>query len=110
MLEVKFYKGEEDNVYGLTMEGHCNYAEKGNDIVCSAATILVKALQVVLECNAQTMCEYVPHISLEEGYAMVMWKPKKAKKHKNTLLTSLITVEQGFRVLAHNYPNNITIL
>ncbi len=39
MIEVKFYL-KENTYYGFALKGHAEYAEKGEDILCSAVSAL----------------------------------------------------------------------
>lgn len=41
MIEVKIFRNENSDIYGFKLSGHAGYAEEGNDIVCSATTMLV---------------------------------------------------------------------
>ncbi|NLJ90092.1 MAG: ribosomal-processing cysteine protease Prp [Clostridiales bacterium] len=41
MIKVTSYINEEDKLIGFRCSGHANYATKGQDIVCSAVSVLV---------------------------------------------------------------------
>ena len=41
MIKVIKYVNEEDKIVGFKCSGHANYAEEGQDIICSAVSSLV---------------------------------------------------------------------
>lgn len=79
----------------LRMDGHAEYAEPGQDIVCAAATILAYALAQRLSGIAQA------RIDMAEGHAYI-----QARANGDTL-AALDTVACGFELLAAKYPENI---
>ena len=40
MIKVTFYQNPEDTIMRCVFEGHAEYADKGQDIICSAVSIL----------------------------------------------------------------------
>ena len=56
MIKVKIRK-DGDRYLGFTCEGHAGYAEYGNDIVCSAVSMLVintvNSIDAFTECSLQ---------------------------------------------------------
>ena len=41
MIKITIYKNQEDEYVGFQCEGHAGYGEHGDDLVCSAVSILV---------------------------------------------------------------------
>ena len=41
MTKITFYQDDSNNIVSFSCEGHAGYAEKGEDIVCSAISALV---------------------------------------------------------------------
>ena len=41
MIEVTIFKNDRHECVGFNVKGHAGYAEKGQDIVCAAASVLV---------------------------------------------------------------------
>ena len=41
MIKITKYINEEDKIIGFNCSGHANYATKGQDIICSAVSVLV---------------------------------------------------------------------
>jgi len=40
VIRVKFYHDDNDNINGFRVEGHAGYKRAGEDIICSAVSIL----------------------------------------------------------------------
>lgn len=104
MLKVEITN--EENKYTLTMDGHCNTAPKGHDLVCAAASILCLTLAQVIEENADKL-EEEPTIDLNDGDAKISFVPQE--KFKGALMNSLYTVTTGLKVLQHNHPDVIEV-
>jgi len=86
--------------YSLTVEGHAGYADKGMDIVCSAASILFYTLCVSL---SRRKIDFTKRE--EEGNA-------KIKADVCTAFTfdadvTFDTICAGYIILAQNYPENV---
>ncbi|MGL4790021.1 MAG: ribosomal-processing cysteine protease Prp, partial [Anaerotignaceae bacterium] len=41
MIKVDIYRNKEYKIYGFKLDGHADYSQEGNDIICSAVSILV---------------------------------------------------------------------
>ena len=84
--------------YGrITVHGHAGYAPKGQDIVCSAASILLYTL-------AASLGDDLHDVKIEEGDSRLTWRVNK--KNNQTQATIL----QGFRLLAGTYPDHVTFV
>ena len=83
----------DDGAYrSLTVEGHAGYAEKGKDIICSAASALMMSLQSALEDSGT---EY--KIDAWDGYAEIACEDVTAKPW-------FYMAMRGFFTLASEYP------
>lgn len=92
--------------FNLTVEGHAGTAVIGQDILCSAVSILIYTLaQSVLE-NSLCM-EKPPIVSLESGKAVIKCRPKQ--KYKRKIKDIFNTIMTGFDLLANSYEKNIKI-
>lgn len=40
MIRVSFYYDEDDNINGFCIKGHAGYGKAGEDIICSAVSVL----------------------------------------------------------------------
>lgn len=91
---IRVYIGRSDKGLMLCMHGHAGYAERGSDIVCSAATILAYSLaERVRECGGK--------ITMQPGYACII--------SGTEALDALETVASGYRLLAEGYPDYIEV-
>lgn len=91
----------------LAVTGHAETGEMGTDLVCAAATILVRTLAVNVLELATTEKRYVrePYIKLEEGEAEVSCKPV----HRYASMVELIydSVIRGLVLLSQQYPEAV---
>lgn len=95
MIEVIYYKDS----HLLTMDGHSGYSEAGTDIVCSAASILAYTLaEAVSNLNE-------PYIDLDIGCAEI-----SCNQNDDTANLIFDTICAGYKLLADNYPENISFL
>lgn len=95
----------------VRMTGHANYAERGKDIVCSAASILFYTLCETLTGYEQGL-KNKPRIRINDTVkdgieAFCSCKPKAEYAHNIAIV--LLTVCNGFRLLADGYPNNVAL-
>lgn len=89
----------------LTVNGHAGAAEKGEDIVCSAVSILAYTLAYAVK-ESRDMLEEEPIIEVNEGDVTISCKPKKV--FLATLQRTYWTVLCGFELLVSNYNKNVT--
>lgn len=99
MTQIKVLK-DINTVVEVNVEGHAFYADSGNDIVCSAISILCYAIgnQMLL------IDENNINIEIDEGKFNIV--SKKYNKDINLLFETLIN---GFKMINENYPNNLKI-
>ena len=104
MITVTYYR----NRHWLEVKGHAETGEVGHDLVCAAATILMRTLVAnVVELSAEER-RYVryPEWRMEKGEAWVSCKPV----HRFTNMVELIydSVIRGFVLLSEQYPEAVT--
>lgn len=91
----------------LRVEGHAQTGEPGNDLVCAAATILVRTLAAhVAELSAERRYVREPYMKLEEGCAEISCKPV----HRYVSMVELIydSVIRGLALLSEQFPEAVT--
>ena len=95
MIEIKVRDHE------ITVVGHANYAEYGQDIVCAGATALVQTLIRSIEDLTEDKIEY----SISPGWADIKYGnlSEKAK----TLVDSFFV---GICMIADEYPDCVRIV
>ena len=80
----------------LTVEGHSRSAPKGEDLVCSAATILVMALA---DCVEERCADKA--LSFRDGYAKIHGDDRAEAEFAFVL--------RGLKMLASVYPDHVTV-
>ena len=91
----------------LRMTGHAGQADVGHDVVCAAATILCyTAAQTALDLYEQGKLRKRPRVDVDRGAAPVTLCPRQDAAVE--VLAALRTVETGFALLAHHYPEYVT--
>ena len=107
MISVKFEKTDKDSIV-FTCEGHAGQAEKGQDIVCSAASILAYTVgQALTQMYKQGWLKKKPHINLREGKGLITCIPKK--EYFDECLMVFFVAEVGYSLLHSNYPQYVDV-
>lgn len=104
-MKVTYQKKKD--TYRLKMDGHCNSAPKGYDLVCAGASTLCLTLAQVLR-NNEAMLRKPPKVELNDGDAELAWTP--TEDDEATLNNVLYTILTGYEVLAYNYPECIELV
>ena len=102
MIEITF---NEKNLE-LSVKGHANHGEKGEDIVCSAVSILFYTLAESLT-ESKKMLVKNPLINMEDGNGTISCVPKGIYEANVSLM--YWTVLNGFNLLASEYKNNVSL-
>ena len=97
--------GETSGVFALRVHGHAGYAEAGQDIVCSAASILTYTLAETLYSEE---FDEEPMIDLSEGDAQILCVPTDENEAK--IRDAFEFVETGFEMLAKEYPGFVCLV
>ena len=106
MIQVRFEKDGKNII--LTVQGHSEQAQMGQDIVCSAASILAYTVaQMVTEMGENGKLKKKPHIRMDSGDSAVTCKP--TKQYYNEALHTYTVVQKGYELLAHTYPEYVRL-
>ena len=107
MISVRFYQKPSGSIH-MTVRGHADAAPKGEDIICSAATMLAytvaQAMQFMYE-NEQLKMK--PKIHFADGEAVIIATPKEETYAE--VLHTFWVAQCGAHVLAHNYPQHVRL-
>ena len=101
---IRVTQTDDGKTLALAVTGHAGKGPKGEDIVCAAATMLAYTL-------AQNVSKYRlglkgrPKIQMKEGDIIVRCRPKD--RHREQLRLVYETIGEGYRLLAHNYPDAV---
>ena len=80
----------------------------GQDIVCASASILAYTVaQLVKDMYAQGKLKKKPTILLKKGSSSVTYTPKS--EYYEECKHCLYVVQTGLNLLAHNYPQYVTL-
>ena len=108
MITARFYQKPSNGSIHMTIKGHAMTAPKGEDLICSAATMLAytvaQAVQFMYECDK---LKKKPKIHIEDGEATIIATPTE-DAYAEALHTFWVA-QCGVHVLAHNYPKNVTL-
>ena len=108
MITARFYQKPSNGSIHMTLKGHAETAPKGEDLICSAATMMAytvaQAVQFMYE-NNQLKKE--PKIHIKDGEATIIATPTE-DAYAEALHTFWVA-HCGIHVLAHNYPNNVKL-
>lgn len=108
MITVRFYCKPSQGSIHMTMKGHAGAAPKGEDLVCSAATMLAYTVaQAVQFMHEQGQLKKKPKISIKEGEATIIATP--TEEGYAMALHTFWVAQCGIHVLQHNYPKFVTL-
>lgn len=110
MITVTFANNRDTRTASLTVKGHAGQAEKGHDIVCSAASILAYTVaQIVKAMEFNGDLTEPAEIRLDEGDAVITVKTKTNVLFAE-LMHTFFVAKTGYRILAHNYPKYVQLI
>ncbi len=108
MIKASFAYRKESGTIVASVEGHAGQAEKGHDLICSAASILAYTVAKYVESveNAGGLTE-PPRIEAEDGYMLIVAKP--TEEYLAEVLNAYFVAELGFHLLEQNYPQYVEL-
>ncbi len=108
MVTVKYWYDIGELELNITVKGHAGQAEKGKDIVCASASILLYTIaQFVMNMVEQGVVES-EHIILGEGDAIVSCKCEDYDTF-DEVRDAYDLIELGYAVLAKNFPQYVRL-
>ena len=108
MVNVKFDITDDGKTLILTVSGHAGAGNKGEDTVCAASSILAYTVaQEVRDLQERKKLRKKPNIRLAEGDCTITCKPVKGAFIE--ALHTFKVAQTGYRLLAHNFPDNVRI-
>ena len=88
----------------LLLEGHAEYSEKGEDIVCAAISTLFYTLGQAL-IDSEEMLTEEPIFKDEEGKGYLCCKPKE--EYNGNIVRTYWTILVGIQLMADQYEKYI---
>jgi uncharacterized protein YsxB (DUF464 family) len=104
MIDVKLYRTREGKIREFRIEGHAGMAEKGQDIVCAAVSILTQA--AVLGLNRHLGIE--PTVHRQDGYLTCRLAEREIIQMES-VQAILETMAIGLQEIAEQFPNYVRI-
>lgn len=101
MTKIIVFK-ENGVIYACQIKGHCNFAEKGQDIVCSAVSTASQMALVGLE----EVLELPVEKEIREGF--LSFKVLEGVECEGAQ-TILVAMEKTFEKLAEDYAKNVKL-
>lgn len=109
MVVAKFELDAKRKKISLHVKGHANANVVGHDIVCASVSILSYTLaQTVQFADGQDKLKYSPRIKLKDGDAIISCQPKDDIGYAE-LLNAYLVIQNGYLLLARNYPQYVAI-
>lgn len=110
MIHVKFFRNYKTMAINADVQGHAMVAGKREEaLICAGATTLVytlaQSLQILFE---QGLLMEHPQVKICDGYANITAVPKK--NAESEVLMAFWTVQSGFYVLEHNFPQKVDLI
>lgn len=99
MTRITLYKDLNGTIKGFKVDGHAGYADKGEDIVCAAISILAVNTQNSIE----SFCEDAFKQKSEEKSALMEFMIEGDPSHDAELL--LKSFESGIIGISREYPD-----
>lgn len=104
MIKVRYNRADNR----VTVQGHAGAAPKGEDLICSAASILVHTLAANVGYMERSGAATQGVAEIKEGFAKVSCKAVRG--YENTVASIFQAVCVGFEILADKYPENISFI
>lgn len=103
MLEVTFYRDDDDRVSGFLARGHADYEEHGKDIVCAAVSAVLQASRLGLSSHAQVeiTARQVP------GELEVTWT--EDDRDRESVRAIVATAELAIEQIAQRFPKHVRL-
>ena len=104
MITITIYQNREQVAQGFRCIGHAGYANVGEDIVCSAVSVLV--INTINSIEVYTDAEF--DIETEEETGLIAFRLKDPANHDETLLIDSMIL--GLQGIQNDYGKEFLIL
>lgn len=99
MISVEFFEEQDKTLRAFQFKGHANAAPYGEDLVCSAISVLSQTAVIGL----QYYLKEKPEIEIKEGFLSCVLPTGLSKVEKERSQTILKTMELGLEALKPKY-------
>lgn len=101
MIKVTFYRDSFNRLSSFFADGHADFAEAGDDIICSAVSSVLQAARLGLEMHVRVPLD----VEQRKGHIRISW-PKERRGDiaiSAIVETARLSVEQ----IARQFPENV---
>lgn len=107
MIQIEF-ESEKETIKSVTVSGHANYSEYGEDIVCAAVSSQIisveNSLQLLLDHQLETEVD-----ELQGGFVKITMPDELTRSQAHDSQVLLKHLYLAYQVLADNYPEYIQL-
>ena len=103
MLEVTFYRDSRKRLSSVFADGHADFAEHGDDVVCAAVSAVLQAARLGLEAHAKVPLE----VSQQSGDLRLRWP--EGVRNDAAVAAIGATAELAVRQIAKQYPAHVRV-
>lgn len=109
MITVTLCHGDDGRFVSCRAKGHAGYAKAGNDIVCSASSILIRTLVLDLDEKARMNKDLCIAVECAEKGSVTVAVCECTPQMFPYLSFLFGFLKRGFESLSCEYPNNIRL-
>lgn len=107
MIFIRYSRNQGSGLHRLRMDGHAGYAAAGEDIVCAACSALGYAYSQTLRVLEGAGYCRIKRLRAGDGQLDVVVETGRGPEGEMAVCVAMLTVEQGFRALQEQYPENV---
>ena len=107
MVSINIISNKKTQYLELNVKGHAGLAEAGQDILCSAVSILTYTVAQSISNMREDKFTECPLISLENGDAKISCRCKS--KSFDETEKAFKFARTGYTLLTHNYPQYVEL-
>lgn len=104
MLQVTFFRDGQDRLSSVVAQGHAEFDEHGQDVVCAAVSAILQSARLGLEAYAHLDVD----ATQESGEMELRW-PEGARDDPS-VKAIIATAELSIERIAEQYPDHVTIV
>lgn len=103
MLEVTFYRDEDERLAGISARGHADFAEYGEDVVCAAVSAVLQAARLGLHEHAGVELE----VRQAPGELRLRWPA--GGRALESVDAIVATAELAVAEIARRFPDHVRL-
>lgn len=101
MINITVYRDEKNFIYKMTIEGHADFAQRGQDIVCAGISSLSQSVLLALINHLKYDVDY----KVDDGYLFFEMKSKTTEISEAVMAVPYY----GFLEIAKKYPEYVNL-